>query len=397
MLYDLKTIELFLNLPFLEVEKVELEKHTLHIYCHSILEETICTKCLQKINEVKKVTIREVRDLSITGKTVILHLRSRQFHCADCNSYNQEQFTFVKASHTMTERYEAYVYICCKNSSIERVSVQENIVWDCVQKIYTIHAKSETAFLQKHQPKRIGIDEFAIKKGHKDFATVIVDLDKGYVLDVLDFRTKDELIAYFKAKGSAYCENIEVFSCDLWDGFISTAKSVFPNADIVTDRFHFFKLLHEVLDKERKKLRREFKDEQDFKTIKWLLFKAWEQLHEVQRRTLLRAFRKSPILRQLYFAKNELRNIFESHITKEQAQKLVTQWVETVKEFKHNVLDTFLKTIERHNEIILNFFTHRVSNGIVEGINNAIKALKRNGFGYRNFDNFKLRIIANFC
>ncbi len=397
MLFDLVTIELLLNLPFLKVEKVELEKQTLHIYCHSILEESICTKCLKKINEVKKITIREVRDLSITGKTVILHLRSRQFYCPDCESYNQEQFTFVKASHTMTERYESYVYMCCKNSTIERVSLQENIVWDCVQKIFTTHAKLETAFLQKYQPKRIGIDEFAIKKGHKDFATVIVDLDKGHVLDVLDFRTKEELIAYFQAKGTDYCHAIEVFSCDLWDGFISTAKTVFPNADIVADRFHFFKLLHEVLDKERKKLRREFKNEEDFKAIKWLLFKAWEKLNEQQRKTLIRAFRKSAILRQLYFAKNELRNIFESHISKEEAQILVAKWVETVKELKHNVLDHFLKTLERHKNIILNFFTHRVSNGIVEGINNAIKALKRNGFGYRNFDNFKLRIIANFC
>ena len=396
MLFDLVTIELLLNLPFLKVEKVEIEKQTLHIYCHSILEESICTKCLKKINEVKKITIREVRDLSITGKTVILHLRSRQFYCPDCESYNQEQFTFVKASHTMTERYESYVYMCCKNSTIERVSLQENIVWDCVQKIFTTHAKLETAFLQKYQPKRIGIDEFAIKKGHKDFATVIVDLDKGHVIDVLDFRTKDELIAYFEAKGAVFCSKIEVFSCDLWDGFLATARAVFPNADIVADRFHVFKLLNDVLDKERKKLRAEFKNDEDYKAIKWLLFKHWENLNDKQKRILLRAFKKSNTLRQLYFAKNELRNIFESDCSKEQAKIIVQQWIEQAKNLKHNVLNTFINTLERHFENILNFFTHRVSNAIVEGVNNVIKAIKRNGFGYRNFDNFKLKIQCQF-
>lgn len=367
MQFDLVTIELLLNLPFLKVSEVVLEQQVLPIYCQSILEESICTKCLKKIAEVKKVTVREVRDLSITGKTVLLHLRSRQFYCADCDGYNQEQFSFVKASHTMTERYEAYVYMCCKNSTIERVSIQENIVWDSVQRIFTAHAKAETNFLQKYQPKRIGIDEIAVKKGHKNFATVIVDLDKGYVLDVLEFRTKDELIAYFKAKGDAYCRAIEVFSCDLWEGFISTAKAVFPNADIVADRFHFFKLLHEVLDRERKKLRRVVKNETDFKAIKWLLFKAWEQLSQQKRKTLMKAFRKSTMLRQLYFAKNELRNIFESHISKQEAQKLLHQWGESVKEFKHVALYQFLKTLEKHNDIIVNFFTHSVSNGIVEG------------------------------
>lgn len=393
---DFVTLEILLNFPYLQISSAELEKDTLHIYCHSLLEETICPNCLKKLRDVKKKTVRVIRDLSIVGKTVQLHLESRQFYCADCNRYVNEHFEFVESSKTMTKRYEKYVYECCRNSSIERVSLQENIVWDTVQNIFTRYAKKETKFLGEYQPKRIGIDEFAIKKGHKDFATVIVDLDKGHVLDVLDFRTKEELIAYFKAKGTAFCDAIEVFSCDLWDGFISTAKEVFPNADIVADRFHFFKLLNDVLDKERRKLRREFKNEDEYKAIKWLLFKHWENLNSKQKRTLLKAFRKAPVLRQLYFAKNELRNIFEAQISKEQAKEIVQKWIDQAKELKHNVLNVFINTFERYYEYILNFFTHRVSNGIVEGINNVIKAIKRNGFGFRNFQNFKLKIQCQF-
>jgi transposase len=393
---DLQTIEFLLNLPYLKLSSAFLEKGTLHIYCHSILEETICPNCLKKLSSVKKKVTRLVRDLSIVGNVVELHLESRQFYCLDCNRYVNEHFDFVDSSKTMTKRYEKYVYECCRNSSIERVSLQENIVWDTVQSIFTRYAKKETQFLTEYQPTRIGIDEFAIKKGHKDFATVLVDLDKGHVIDVLNFRTKEELIAYFKAKGVEFCSKIKVFSCDLWDGFLATAKAVFPNADIVADRFHVFKLLNDVLDKERKKLRAEFKNDEDYKTIKWLLFKHWENLNDKQKRTLLRAFRKSNTLRQLYFAKNELRNIFETDCSKEQARKVVEQWIEQAKNLKHNILNAFIKTLERHVENILNFFTHRVSNGIVEGINNVIKAIKRNGFGFRNFENFKLKIQCQF-
>jgi transposase len=393
---DLKTIEYLLNLPYLRLSAVNLDKGTLHVYCHSILEEAICPHCLKKLSEVKKRAIRIVRDLSIVGNVVELHLESRQFHCNDCNRYVQEHFDFVDSSRTMTKRYEKYVYECCRNSSIERVSLQENIVWDTVQSIFKRYAKKELQFLEIYQPQRIGIDEFAIKKGHKDFATVIVDLDKGYVIDVLDFRTKEELIAYFKAKGSDFCSKITVFSCDLWDGFLSTAKAVFPNANIVADRFHVFKLLNDVLDKERKKLRYEFKDDQDYKAIKWLLFKHWEDLDDRQKRMLLKAFRKSTTLRQLYFTKNELRNIFESDYSKKQAREIVEQWMKQAKTLKNNHLDSFISTLERHFENILNFFTHRISNGMVEGINNVIKAIKRNGFGFRNFDNFKLKIQCQF-
>jgi transposase len=393
---DLSTIEILLNLPYLRVSSVLLEKNTLHVHCYSILEETLCPNCLKKLSDVKKRIVREVRDLSIVGKVVQLHLSSRQFHCRDCNRYVNEHFDFVENSHTMTRRYEQHVYECCRNSTIERVSLQENIVWDTVQTIFTRHAQKETQFLSTYQPTRIGIDEFAIKKGHKDFATVIVDLDKGHVLDVLNFRTKEELIAYFKAKGTDFCAKIEVFSCDLWDGFITTAKTVFPNAAIVADRFHVFKLLNDVLDKERKKLRHEFKNDSDYKAIKWLLFKHWEDLNEQQKRTLLRAFKKSPTLRQLYFAKNELRNIFQTDLTKQQAEKILKQWISNAQELKHNVLNGFINTLERHGDNILNFFTHRVSNGIVEGVNNAIKAIKRQGFGFRNFQNFKLKILCQF-
>jgi transposase len=393
---DLLTLELLLNLPYLKLSEATLAKGKLHLHCFSILEETICPICLKKLSDVKKKDTRIVRDLSIVGNVVELHLLSRQFHCLDCNRYVHEHFDFVEPSHTMTSRYEKYVYECCRNSSIERVSLQENIVWDSVQSIFTQQAKRETKFLKKHQPKRIGIDEFALKKGHKDFATVIVDLDKGYVLDVLNFRTKDELIAYFKAKGSDFCAAITVFSCDLWDGFIATAKAVFPNADVVADRFHFFKLLNDVLDKERKKLRYDFKNDEDFKATKWLLFKHWEDLNDKQKRTLLRAFRKSKALRQLYFAKNELRNIFQTDLSKIQARQIANKWIEQAKELKHNGLNNFINTFERHIENVLNFFTHRVSNGIVEGVNNVIKTIKRNGYGFRNFANFKLKIQCQF-
>jgi transposase len=111
---------------------------------------------------------------------------------------------------------------------------------------------------------------------------------------------------------------ITIFSYDLWDGFLSKVKAVFPNADIVANRFHVFKLLNHVLDK-------------DYRAIKWLLFKHWEDLDDRQKRRLLRAFRKSTTLRQLYFTKNELRNIFESDCSKKQAREIVEQWIKQTK------------------------------------------------------------------
>lgn len=393
---DNHTVGLLLNLPTIDVTKVTFTPTEITISCESKLVCGICPNCLKNTEKSHQRSTRTVRDMAIAGRTVYLDLTTRQFHCADCNRYFYERFNFVEPSKTLTTRYEKHVYECCRDSTIERVVVQENVVWETVQEVFTRYAKKETAFLSNYQPKRIGLDEFAIKKGHKDFAVTIIDLDKCYALDVLDFRTKDELIAYFRAKGDEYCSKIEVFSCDLWDGFITTAQMVFPNADIVPDRFHIFKLLHEVVNKERKKLRKQYPEDDELKSIKWLLFKSWDKLSYEQRRLLLRAFRKSENLRKLYWLKQELRNIFETECTKEIAEKHLLAWIEEAKILKHNVLNTFIKTVTKHFKNILNFFTHRVSNGIVEGINNVIKAIKRQGFGFRNFENFKLKIQLKF-
>lgn len=393
---DILTVEILLNLPTLGVREVEINKGQLTVHCHSVLEDGICPNCLKKTAKCNQTDTRHVRDLPIAGKKVTLILTTRQFHCQDCSRYFYERFPFADSSKTMTTRYEKYLYECCRDSTVERVCVQEDVVWGSVQAIFTKFSQKETAFLKDYQPRRIGIDEFAVKKGHNDFAVTIIDLDKGYALDVLDFRTKAELIAYFQAKGTAYCAAIEVFSCDFWEGFMNTAKEVFPNAAIVPDRFHLFKMIHDVLDKERKKLRKAFKDEQAYKSIKWMLFKAWEKLTSEQRTFLLKAFRKAPVLRNLYFLKNELRNIFEKDMTKEEAKVYLLAWIEEAQKVKHNGLNGFLKTLNKHFDYILNFFTYRISNGIVEGINNVIKAIKRQGFGFRNFLHFKLKIQLKF-
>lgn len=117
-------------------------------------------------------------------------------------------------------------------------------------------------------PKRLGIDEFSYRKGKKDYAVVLVDLDTGQVWDILEHRDKSRLKAYFLSKGKAFCEDLEIFSCDMWEGFSNTAKELFPNAEVVIDRFHFFQHCHKVLDTVRKELRKKQPNNAYFKQIK---------------------------------------------------------------------------------------------------------------------------------
>lgn len=245
-------------------------------------------------------------------------------------------------------------------------------------------------------PTRLGIDEFAYRKGKKDYAVVLVDLDRGVVWDVLPERDKEALKAYFQAKGVTFCANLRVFSCDMWAGFSSVAIDLFPNAVIIVDRFHLFTHLHAVLDAARRKLREEFPKEISFKAIKWLLYQAWENLSMSQRQTLLKAFRLCSGLRDLYFLTNELRTIFEADLSVSQADALLVDWMEQARQRAVESLDKFVTMLQTWKKHILPFFSTRHSNGLVEGINNAIKTLKRGAYGFRNFEHFRERILVNF-
>lgn len=393
---DKETIALLLGFSELSIDQIAVDQQRIAIHCHSTFESIVCPSCLHKTRKVKSEQVRVVRDMAVFGKEIYLHLTSRQFHCEVCNRYFYEQFSFVESNKQMTSRLEQYLYLCLKESSFKQVSVRENVFWDVLQGIFERYAKRQVRGELTYVPTRIGIDEFAYRKGKKDYALVIVDLDKGCVWDVLEERSKESLLAYFQGKGQAFCEAIQLVSCDRWEGFSRMAKQVFPQAEVVIDRFHFFAHLHQVLDAQRRHLRKKYPQQVPFKAIKWLLYKPWEKLRPAQRNTLLKAFRLCATLRQLYFLKNELQNIFNASLSKAQAEEVVEQWIKQGQVLAHPALNVFLKTFLTWKNDVLNFFNTRLSNGIVEGINNASKTLKRVAYGFRNFQHFRLPILVNF-
>lgn len=179
-------------------------------------------------------------------------------------------------------------------------------------------------------------------------------------------------------------------------GRIFYYREVFPHTDVVIDRFHFFQHCNKVLDSIRKELRRKDTKNVHFKQIKWLLYKAWKDLTAKEKRILLKAFRFSSLLRQVYFMKVELQNIFNADLSIQEAQKLLDQWIEVAQKINHTAFNRFINTFNSWKNDIVNYFETRYSNGIVEGINNKIKTIKRNVYGFRNFQNLRAKMIVKF-
>ena len=389
--------EQILGIKEIRVDRVDWQERALHIYCSSIFEEALCPTCLKKRRVVNQTYERQFRDLPITGKEVYLHLSQRQFYCPDCDRHFNERFSFVDPKHTLTRRYERYVYECCKASTIQKISAQENLGWHTVNELCQRGARQEIDERPLSKVRVVGMDEFAIKKGHRNYATVIVDLERVDIIDILEYRDQEKLIEYFKNKGIDWCEGIEVFCSDMWQGFLNTAKAAFPNATLVVDRFHFFGYLNKALDNERKSLRRQFKDRDEFKRLKWALLKNAEDLTDDQKKKLARAFLLAPQLELIYRHKEKIRLIFDQRLTRQQGEFELNQWMEQAKKMKNKHLNNFLYMLNDWKEYVLNYFTHRFTTSVIEGINNSIKTVKRMGYGFRNFVNFKQRILISFA
>ncbi|RMG64522.1 MAG: ISL3 family transposase [Bacteroidetes bacterium] len=392
--------EELLNLPELEITHVSVGDGQIDIWCRSRLGAGVCPSCLKQTKVVNQVQERRVQDLLISGRAVYLHLESRQWVCEDCGRHFYERYSFVEPQSRMTQRYEQYLYRRCIGVDLQYVVVQYDHSWSVINRIFQKWSARSLSEVNLWGPVRaLGIDEIALYKGRGNYACVLVNLETGQILDLLEDRTKDFLINYFQARGEAFCNQIEVFSCDLWEGYVGAAEACFPKAEIVLDRFHFFAQLQKALDNTRKALRRACPKEENLKGLKWTLIRPAQHLEADQKAQLdqLLAQPQYLELKQVYQAKESFRAICEEEITPQQAQTKLNQWCEEQQALDHQFLNVFLKTFHRWKKYILNYFNERWSNGIVEGINNRIKMIKRRAFGFQIFERFRLRILVEFA
>ncbi len=393
MRLDLDIYTGILNIPNLKVEKIEYSEKEINLYCKIEKEcaET-CPSCKKKVKNKRGKYRREVKDLGISGRKVILHLLVHQYACEDCDRTFSEQFDFVEKNKSYTKRQAKWIFEMSAQQSHYRTAALTGFSHKTIERICYNELISREVNWSKI--KRIGLDEFAFKKGHKDFITVIIDLDSHQIIDILEERSKAFLRAYFQGLGEAFCSQIEDFCSDMWGPFQDLAKEIFPNANIHIDRFHWTVHLNKVLDSERKSIRKENKTEEIYKRLKWKLIKRPENLNEQEIEDLEKAFNLNPELESLYEMRNTFQAIFDSNFSYDFGKKQVEHWLTQANFLKNKHLDKFTALLERHKDNILNYFRNRISSGAVEGMNNLLRTVKRFTFNMTNFQHFKFRVFA---
>lgn len=234
--------------------------------------------------------------------------------------------------------------------------------------------------------KRLGIDEISKRKGHQNFATVIGNLEAGKLIEVIDSHQQEDIIETLEQQPLEVREQVEEVSVDMWGGFPKVTEKVFPNAVIVIDRFHVMKAVNTELNKIRRQA--SIFD----RGSKFLLLKNGKDLtpEEIERLELL--LQKSKRLAKAYEWKEEFRVIYEQSLTVEEGKHQIKEWLDKAQ----TVYSEAITTIRNHLDGISNYFRNRTTSGAMEGINNRIKLIKRQAYGFVNFNNFRERLLACF-
>lgn len=214
--------------------------------------------------------------------------------------------------------------------------------------------------------------------------TVVSDIDKGSLLEVIDSHKSEEIIEVLKQQPLSMREQVREVSVDMWGGFPKVIKEVFPNALIVIDRFHVMKLVNKALNKMRLNL--------ELKGLKnrCLLLKNEVDLSGSEKLELADLLKDSACLGIAYELKEELRDIYETSSTIKIGFKRLKSWLNSAR----IIWGKAVNTIENHLVEISHYFVSKTTSGVMEGINNRIKLIIRQSYGFKSFESLREKLLA---
>lgn len=375
----------------------EYKGNTIILHVEAKERQIECPNCGCRHLVKNGFRMRDFIGLPVGGRKVIIRMKVQRYKCKNkvCDYDRQEHIPFATGSCGYTHRFAKYVVGLLKAMTLKDAANLLGVTWDTIKDIHSRHLEYHYAPPSLDGVDCIGIDEFAVRKGHI-YKTIVVDLRSGRILHVGEGKGADALKGFWKRikrKGI----DIKYVATDLSAAFISSVYEHCPNAVHVFDHFHVVKLMNEKLDDIRRvqyNMEKDINKRKVLKGTRYLLLSNGEDIFDKEYKTRLdNALDMNKPLSQAYYLKEQLRE-FWTQVNKEEAEKVMLDWVSQAKESKVPQLMKMAATIMAHRTGILAWYDSHISTGKVEGINNKIKVMKRNAYGFRDERYFELRLFA---
>jgi transposase len=362
----------------------------------STLKGATCQQCGKVIDKFygygKEITLRH---LPIFETSVWIKIKPKRYQCPDCDTHPTTTQTcrWYDSKSPHTKAYEQWLLRDLINSTLTDVSMKRGIGEAAVEGIINRHISQQVDWQSIQTIPLLGIDEIALKKGHKDFVVIISAINAQgdkHLLAVLPDRKKDTVKAFLSSIPAAQKATIQRVCVDMYEGYSNAVYETLPDVIVIVDRFHVAKSYRACADKARKEtmhtLNKTLSDQDtaELKGAMWAFRKRWQDLSIQEQLILLTLFRHAPTLKDVYIFREELTTIFNSRLTKAQAVDRLNAWIAQVKAKELSCFNPFIKTLQKWMTEISHYFIQRQSSGFVEGLNNKIKVIKRRCYGIYN-------------
>ena len=380
------------------VTKVEESEEWMTVHIDRLGRRLLrCGLCRQRCREVYDICKKRTwRDLSMRKLSLRLRYRPRRVDCPRCG-VRVEDFPWAEPWARVTTALANAVAVLARELSWQGTARHYGLNWKSVATI--VKRAVEYGLRHRRRPPVhvIGIDEVSRRKGQV-YLTVVYDLERRVLLWVGDDRTEEAVRPFFtKEMGTRRCHTLRVVCMDMWAPYANLVREYATNAQILFDRFHIVKHLHEAVEEVRRsEMRRlSLKERVVFKRSRWLLLKnPWNLTGDQKERLSTMVRWNTPIVRAYYL--KESFQLFWDYQQPARAKAHLEKWMRSAMGSRLEPFKKFVRTLRSHLDGILPWTTQRVSNGAVEGMNNKIKSISHRSFGFRSAKNF-IAAIYHCC
>lgn len=383
----------FLGIRNVLIDKIREKSKFIKIHLYTNKSNQVCPCCNNDVNRVHDYRKQTIKHSTYRDKQVILVLNKRRYVCPKCNKRFYEKYNFLPKYYRSTNiLYGNIIDRLRTKLSMKDIAKEQHVSPNIVSRALKL-----VSFTNKPElPVILGIDEFKGNTDGEKYNLILTNLHDNKILDLLPSRKKTDIISYFKRYTIEERQKVKVFVMDMTNNYKDIAW-LFPSAEIVVDKYHYVRQVYFALDAIRKRIQKEFPDNKrlHFKRNKYVLWKKYSELNEEDQIVLRRMLDQSEEMYAAWSLKEwfiEIKGLKrEKHARKELHNWLLSAEESNLPEFK-----ACITAFRNWFGYIINGYRHKVTNGFTEGMNNNIKVLKRIGYGYRNFENFRKRILLCF-
>lgn len=395
-------------------------------------EEDLICSCGSKmhVNNHPSITLRH---LPFGSSLSCVKFTRNQYACPKCRSTKMQYISFKAPGHLITEELYQYARdllalgVYTNKEVADITGLGKNTVKDIdkerLQELYTT-SDGKLIKPEKHA-KFLGIDEFKLHNGYR-YATHIIDMETGHILWIAGGKKKQVVYDFIEHVGLEWMDQVEAVACDMNSDFQEAFEEKCPHIQPVFDYFHIIKnfndkVVSEVRKDEQRRLYEEGNVEaaKSLKKTRYILMSSRKTLQskdaDAREERLIHKgsslFKTDSIIRNEGYEERyndllqENQLLFTLDIIKEKLTLAYSRTDEAcMAEDIISIMDTckatgnphllwFEKLLDNHFEGIIAHATYDISAGKIEGINNKIKTLRRQGYGYPNDEYFFLKLF----